>query len=166
MRSYKAVPFYARNNGRFSPVGSQACKLHPLKGLPSGGGACALCWNSFSVESDAYEILAVPVKSYQELLTLSNVHQWLKYVDKVWSCDRARDTSSNCHHWLQFLDVTSRLVPCWLVFHPSFNAALFYCGWHSNVPLHSKCQFTPADVSLASLLSHLLSDDWSVAVLC
>ena len=137
VRSYKAVPSYARSNAKFSHVGSQPCKLHPLKGLFSGGGACALCWNSFAIESDAYGILVVLVKSYQELLTLFNMHQWLKCVDKVWSSNRARDTSSNYHHWFQFPYVTSLLVPYCLVFHPSFSVASFYCGWHSNVPLHS-----------------------------
>lgn len=38
--SCNSVPFYARNSARISPVGWQACKLCPLKELPSDFGAC------------------------------------------------------------------------------------------------------------------------------
>ena len=54
--------------------------------------------NGFAVKSEAYRVLVVIVKSYEGLLTLSSMHRWLMSIDKVSSCDRARDTSSNCCH--------------------------------------------------------------------
>ena len=54
--------------------------------------------NGFAVKSEAYRVLVVTVKSYEGLLTLSSMHRWLMSIDKVSSCDRARDTSSNCCH--------------------------------------------------------------------
>ena len=54
--------------------------------------------NGFAVKSEAHRVLVVTVKSYEGLLTLSSMHRWLMSIDKVSSCDRARDTSSNCCH--------------------------------------------------------------------
>ena len=54
--------------------------------------------NGFAVKSEACRVLVMAMKSYEGLLTLSSMHRWLMSIDKVLSCDRARDTSNNCCH--------------------------------------------------------------------
>lgn len=42
-----------------------------------------MCWHGFATESHADGVLEVAIKSHKKLLSLSNMHQWLKFVGKV-----------------------------------------------------------------------------------
>lgn len=96
--SCNAVPFYARNSARISPVGWQACKLCPLKELPSGFGACT---TFIHVRHDKFvdwkSVVFVPLKLSDKL-----VLGCINCVQAAWTSllNRAFSFAYQCGHEL------------------------------------------------------------------